>query len=171
MKRQLIILTTVYILSSCSNVAKQTDKIKLSTNGDTLEVIKCYPSDSIREIIYYNNNRPKSNIGFYENGDTIKKPDIVFVKSDTSIFAYIPKDSDIYFSSLLIGLDSAKWENPYYRNIKDSTEKRLKKLKGSVYFKYNIELITDNEILGVFQCKMHSDTGTYKYYPFKVKTK
>ncbi len=171
MTKELYIFIISFILTSCNKHDNKTDMIKFNANGDTVEVIKKYPTDSIREIIYYQDNRPISNVGFYENGDTIKKPDIVFIKSDSSIFAYIPKDKNIFFSSLLFGLDSAKWENIYYRTIKDSTENKLRKIKGSVYFKYNFALVTNNEILGVFQCKMESDSGSYKYYPFKVKTK
>jgi len=167
MKRHLTILTIFYILSSCSKVNKHSDKIRLSNNGDTIEVIKYYPSDSIREIIYYNNNRPKSNIGLYQNGDTIKRLDVTYSKEDSLLFAFIPISNNKTYD-ILIGIDSGATEEKIDR-LYDVT-KKLKNLKSSISFRVPFEFFSDSLLKGVFKC--NNDSGkqrTYTYHPFIVR--
>ena len=65
--------------------------IKLNPNtGDTLEIIKRYSSNKIKEIIYYKNNQPDSNICYLQNGGTINKPKLIYSKLDKSLFVFIP---------------------------------------------------------------------------------
>src|SRR4051812_915645 len=101
MKNILIILTTSFILSSCSNVDKQTENINHTSKDDTLEIVKKYPSGNTREIIYYSENRPVGNIGLNENGDTLKFPSLVSIKGQDSLFAFLPvnkfKGYNIFF--------------------------------------------------------------------------
>ena len=106
MTRPFIILTIIFLLSSCK-FGKQTDKVKFASNGDTLEVIKCYPSDRTKEIIYYNNNKPTGNIGFNPDGDTIKFPNAFYSGQDNKVFIFIPIKLNICNYEIIFAVDSA----------------------------------------------------------------
>ena len=165
MKRQLIILMSYFLLPSCNN---HIENIKFDTNGDTLEVVNNYPSKRIKEIVYYKNNRPADNIGFYENGDTIKRLTVVYTKEDSSLFAFIPlrnaKSYDIY-----IGIDSGENSETKLAVLHNLTDK-LNHLNSSTTFKLPLEFVYDRELKGVFKSKLDSaGKTTYIYQPFEIR--
>ncbi len=125
--RQFTMLTIYFLLASCSKVDKQALKVTLNSNGDTLAVVKSYPSDSIKEITYYTGNRPTSNIGFYKDGDTIKFPNVVFTKEDNNMFIFIPRALNICSWELFFGLDSA-----FVANTDQPTINKFHKLVDSL---------------------------------------
>jgi hypothetical protein len=171
MKIHLIILTLSIILASCNKISKQEGDIKLSSNGDTLEVIKRYNSDSIREIIYYNENRPSNNIGFYENGDTIKKLDVVYSKGDSTLFAFIPTHKMKTYD-ILIGMDSIDFKSEAKLDLLHMTTDKLKDLKSSTTFLLPTRFVYDGKLTGVFRCKNVSSGDTiFSYHPFITKVK
>ncbi len=165
-----ILLLFISLLYGCKNSSITNDEVTLNKNGDTVEVIKKYPSQKIKEIINYRSNKPFDNIGFYENGDTIKQPDVIFTEADSTMFAFIPLNKGIRFANIFLGMDSIKWEQPYYLAIHDSVCERLTDLTRSVNFRLRYELITDGEFVGVFQCTLDSALAL-KYFPFKTKLK
>lgn len=167
MKRHTIILTILTCLFSCHRIDKKIQDIKLHSNGDTLVVTKRYRSDSVREIIYYNNNRPKYNIGLYQNGDTIKRLDVIYSKEDSLMFAFIPISNNKTYD-ILIGIDSGTTSEKTERLYKAT--KNLKDLRSSISFRIPFEFFTDSLLRGVFKCKNGSEKQrTYTYHPFIVR--
>jgi hypothetical protein len=169
MTRPLFILTSLFLFVSCRQVNQSSDGIKLSDKGDTLEIIKKYPSSKIKTIIYYNDNIPFKNIGFYENGDTIKSPRVVFVPADSSLFAFIPIKKGFTYD-ILLGLDSIKYTDTYYQNILKEVCSKLEHLKTSTSFRLRYELVSDSMLKGVFKYIDSTDINApFKYYPFETK--
>jgi len=129
-----------------------------------VKVIKRYSSDSIREIITYENNRPKSNIGFTELGDTIDYPTCTYVKTSDSLFVFIPinrfQKIDIYFR-----FDSTSAANGREPGL------TMKDFRSSAMLPISPKMYKDtNLIAGAVYCydsliKMH------KFFPFVTRTK
>lgn len=169
MKMSIVLVVFLILATSCKR-NNSADEVTLNKNGDTVEVIKRYASKKIKEIVTYRNNKPVNNIGFYETGDTIKEPDVIFTPADSMLFAYLPRDKNIVSANIYLGMDSIKWEQPYYLRIHDSICEKLTNLNRSVTFRLRSELLTDGEFVGVFDCKIGS-TGASTFFPFKTKIK
>lgn len=167
----LILFLMLFVFITCTNTKQNSDDITLNKNGDTVELILRYPSNKLKEIVSYRNNKPFANIGFYENGDTIKQPTSVFIESDSTIFAYIPLNQHISSANIYLGMDSIKWEQPYYLKIHESVTAPLVNLKRSVTFRLRYELVTDGELVGVFACLMDTGQNAIKNFQFRAKLK
>lgn len=170
MKLLKLLSVGVCTFMSCQGGFETRDEITLNKNGDTVEVIKRYPSKKIREIVTYRNNMPVDNIGFYETGDTITEPEVIFTAADSMLFAFLPL-REINSANIYLGMDSLKYEQTYYLRIHDSICTRLSGLKRSTGFRLRQELLVDQELAGVFECKMKSNEGEPRYFPFRTKIK
>ena len=175
MKTKLIILTLTAIIASCATVDKKVDNIKLDSNGDTLEIIKYYATDSIKEIIYYKNNRPVSNIGFYLDGDTIKKPYVVYSKLDNNMFVFIPYSKRISSYDLIFGVDSAfaadEKRMDKYHILIDSFHEKMRDLTKSTTITLDSAMVNFGVSKGVLKCKMDTAGQVYKYWGFDLYNK
>ena len=175
MKTKLIILTLAIIVASCASDDKKVDNIKLDPNGDTLEIVKYYPTDSIKEIIYYQNNRPAINIGFYLDGDTIKRPHVVYSKLDNSMFVFIPYNKRIYSYNIFFVADSAftadKKRMDKYHKLIDGFREKMRDLKRSTNIILDTAIINFGVSKGVLQCKMDTAGQVYKYWVFDLYNK
>ena len=160
-------LSKIFILLflySCKISTNSNPDIVLDSNSDTVKVIKRYSSDSIREIITYENNRPKSNIGFSELGDTIAYPKCTYVKTSDSLFVFIPinkfQNIDLYFrfdsASGLTGKQPALIIN----NLKKSTMIAIRD-----------EMYKETDMIGGAVKCWDSINTTYNYYLFETRTK
>lgn len=163
----IVLLATI----ACTNTKQNSNDVTFNKNGDTVEVITRYPSNKVKEIISYRNNKPFANIGFYENGDTIKEPNTIFIEADSTVFAYLPLNQHISSANIYLGMDSIKWEQPYYLKIHESVTAPLVNLKRSVTFRLRYELITDGELVGVFACTMDTGHHVIKNFQFRTKLK
>ena len=175
MKTKLIILTLTAIIASCATFDKKVDNIKLDSNGDTLEIVKYYHTDSIKEIIYYQNNRPVSNIGFYLDGDTIKKPYVVYSKLDNNMFVFIPYNKRISSYDVIFGVDSAfaadgKCTDKYHKLI-SGFHKKMRDLNKSTNITLDTAIINLGISKGVLKCKMDTAGQVYKYWGFDLYNK
>ena len=154
----------ILLLYSCKTSTSSNPDIVLDNNSDTVIVIKHYSSDSIQEIISYENNRPKSNIGFTELGDTIDYPKCIYVKTSDSLFVFIPINKfqkiDLYFS-----FDSAS-------AIKGTQPKLIiNNLKKSTMIAIRPEMYKETDIIsGAVKC-WDSINTIINYYLFETRTK
>ena len=173
MKRQtIIILTVIYLLTSCNRGDNYADKVKFNSNGDTLEVKKFYPSDSIKEIIFYQDNKPVNNIGFYPDGDTIKVPYVVYTKQDSNMFIFIPSKLNICSYDMMFGIDSALAVNQTqldkFNKLTDSLHAASRELTSSIDIKLNQEILKFGVSKGILRCKMDTGCKVFKFYPFDL---
>ena len=166
-------MTIFIIFASCSSNDKNTIRIKLDSNGDTLKIIKYYSTDSIKEIVYYQKNRPVSNVGFNINGDTIKKPYTLFNKKDYNMFVFIPYNLNINSYDLFFGVDSGVVDDKLdrFHKLTDSLHNSLRHLTKSVDVKLDTALINFGVSKGVLKCKMDSAGKVYKYWGFDLNNK
>lgn len=173
-KRQFFCLTVSIVLAACSSSDKKTASgIKLDSNGDTLEIVKYYPTYSIKEIIYYKKNRPVSNIGFYLDGDTIMKPYAVLNKQDYNMFVFIPYNLNITSYDIIFGVDSGVVDeqlDKFYK-LTDSLHNSLRHLTKSTDVKLDTALINFGVSKGVLKCKMDTAGKVYKYWGFDLNNK
>lgn len=78
-------------LDSDSGILNDCEDYVLLNNKDTIQVIKKYPgSCNWFEVVYYERNKPYKNVGYFENGDTIRSADIVITKENKLIFVFVP---------------------------------------------------------------------------------
>jgi hypothetical protein len=173
MKTKLIILTLTAMIASCDTVDKKVDNIKLDSNGDTLEIVKHYPTDTIKEIVYYQKNRPVCNVGFYLEGDTITKPYAVFSKQDNNMFIFIPYNLKIESYDLIFGLDSGVVDAQIdrFHKLTDSLHQSLRHLTKSIDIKLDTAVINFGVSKGVLKCKMDTAGKVYKYWGFDLNNK
>ena len=169
MTKTLLNIVILILLTFCGSKQKISDYIKLDINGDTVEVIKKYPSGHVREIVYYKDNVAFSNIGFYENGDSIRNLDVTKFINDSLLFAFVPIRMNIQSYEIVFGADSESFKDPKVQKVLTEFSGKLQDLKVSTLFRYNRILGFDGTIKGVFRCGMDTGTGIfYDIYPFKV---
>jgi hypothetical protein len=167
--RILIILTFGLLALSCQRQQENSITAKLDDNSDTTEIIKKYSSVKVKEIVYYKNNKPFKNVGFFENGNTIKYPSVIFIEPEDKLFIFIPMHQKIAYE-ILIGMDSAKAEDTAYDKILADFKKSLGDLKTSRLVPVPNDLVLDSHLVGVFKCKVDTTGETFYYYvPFKAK--
>ncbi len=125
MKTLLHLIFILLLLYSCKTSRNSNADIILDDTFDTVKVIKRYSSGSILEVITYENNRPKSNIGFSELGDRITYPKCTYVKTNDSLFVFIPINKfqkiDLYFRFDSASAITGKQPELIINNLKKST--------------------------------------------------
>lgn len=152
------------LLCSCKTSINSNPDIVLNNNYDTVKVIKRYSSKLIQEIITYENNRPKSNIGFTELGDTIDYPKCTYIKTSDSLFVFIPinkfQNIDLYFRFDSISAVNGRQPKLTMKDLKRSA---MLPIRTEMYKKENL-------IDGAIKC-WDSINNMYKFYPFATRTK
>ena len=137
--------------------------------------MKCYSSDRIKEIIFYRDNKPVSNIGFNPDGDTIKVPYAFYNKQDNNVFIFIPIKLNICNYEILFPLDSATSTDQNkideFNRLTDSIINAVANSKKSMDIEFNPAIIKYGITIGVLKCKMDSGCNTFKYYPFDLTRK
>ena len=156
----------LFVFIACQ-VPQYNKDITFNGDFDTLTVTNRYASNKIKEIIYYKDNKPTTNIGFLENGDTIKNQRLVFDRIDSSLFIYIPVGTKILDTEIFIGIDSSLAAQGYKPIISTLTKNNSKKIRKSSDLNLKYELIRNNDLKGVLKC-MFSDSIN-KYYPFETE--
>ena len=156
-----VIPVFLLFIHSCQRQNSNPDVFR-DKNFDTLQIIKRYPSQSVREIIYYESNKPSRNIGFNEQGDTLKIPQVLYVKPD-SVFAYYPLKKYRYGQVCLVR-DSLRQHGE--AAILDTID-----IKGSTMIKLRPGVINKetNKILGILRLAMNDDTYEYRTFEINVK--
>ena len=160
--RTLKLITISLLIYSCQAPTYNPD-ILLAENADTLKVTKRYVSKAIMEIITYKANKPFKNIGFTEQGDSLKQPTLIYTSTD-NLFVFIPlnkfKTTDLYF-----GFDSARAVNGKQPKF------RIKDLKSSSIIELKQDMIDEpDKIVGAIKC-WDSINNSFNFYPFRIKTK
>lgn len=156
--KKIFTLILLSFLISCKSYDSGNKDIKLNpVNGDTLEVIKRYPSNKILEIIKYKDNQPNSNLCYTETDEKIDYPKLIHIIDKKSLYAYIPiekKYTDVYieFESLE---DRPSVPRLILHDIKKSTE-----------FPINVLMVDKNKIVGVIKCK--SENNSLTFYSFHI---
>ena len=148
-------------MCSCGHSDFDNSDIRLD-NSDTVQVIRRYPSRTIREIVYYKNNSPIANIGFTEKGDTLKFPRLIYVKAIDSLFVFYPV-GQFQDAVILFDIDSASI-------VMGRQPKKTITLNRSTMLKITPEMRSENnKIIGAIKCA--KTNSSFIYYPFVTETK
>jgi hypothetical protein len=151
-------MTTLFV--ACSQ-DKNPDITIDQNSGDTLQIIKRYPSKKVKEIVLYKDNTPSTNLGFTEKGDTLKIPKAIYVKADNSIFIFLPGEKN--FRRIMVSIINS--EKP------DSNGNRVINIEPKFTRSFDIpitpEMIIDKEIQGVILTHYH-DNKPMEVWPFKM---
>ncbi len=132
--------------------------IKLNSDtGDTLEIVKLYPSNKIQEIITYKNNVPFKNISFSDKGDTLKFPSLVHIVETKELFMSIPLEKKFVDVTILFTSEDTTIKQPIFK---------LEHLKKSTVIPIYKAMVDKNKVKGLIGCKALN--GEFWYYPFQV---
>ncbi len=155
-------LRLIFIFNSCRQEVNSSVDIKIDSNSDTMEIIKRYPSKTLREIVIYKNNKATSNIGLNEQGDTLKHPQPIYIKSTDSLFVYIP--TKYQYAILMFDSDSTNI-------IMGKPKYRTEPLRHSILVGVNSKMYTDNnQMKGAIKCWDSTDKF-FRYFAFLIRTK
>ena len=136
--------------------------IKLDEDtGDTLQVLKRYPSTKPKELLLYKYNLPFGSWGFSEKGDTLKIPRVMYVKNNHTLFLYIPIQEN-YSRVALLFEKTATSEKSF-----DSTLTIEARIIKSMDIPVTEKMIHGNNIRGFIKT-MSLDEKTITYWPFKL---
>ena len=156
--KNLLVLLLLASLKSCTSHDNENKDIKLdSETKDTLEVIKRYPSNKIRQAIQYAENKPKSNVCFSEKGDTINFPRLIHIKQTHNLFLFVPISKNYSNVSLIFSSQDSAATEPIYT---------IDKIKYSIDIPVFTGMIDNKIIKGFIKCKTQ-ECG-YIFYPFKT---
>ena len=88
MTTRILILITV-ISTSCTNSIKNDRALSLNKNSDTS--LMSLQHGSVKQIIFYRDNKPISSVAVTPNGNTTKYPQTFVLNSNYSLLAFIPQ--------------------------------------------------------------------------------
>ena len=155
--RKLFIFIPLFSLISCDT---NNPDIKISAeNNDTIEVSKRHPSAKIKEIIFYKNNKPDSNVCYIEDVEVIKHPKLILMKETRSVFFFIPIATRFKRISIFFNAPNSDMTKIF----------ELANFTKSVDFPIETKMITNDTIKGAIQGERPD--GTFDRYPFTIPYK
>ena len=138
-------------------------KSVINQSGDTIEVVRTFGQEEVKEITFYRQNRPDRNIAIFAN-DTFTKPTAILIDGQRSLFVYVPintyKTVDLDFED-----DSVKlvYGQPGRIRINNLNESKVLKVDANMF------VPTDKNLLkGSLTCR-HFD-GLTSYFLFQERT-